>query len=589
MATSPESQAAISASDNTDADTAVTNWQIPAAATEHPQAAEIVRQIDYYFSDDNLRQDAHLLAMFKEGNGTVSLSEVLRFPKMRKFKQPAKVKTAVKQSTVVEIVGDGKRLRRRDPLQKAITVKPKLSENRQHTVVPEDKPWLTKNMMKETGFEEYATAGPIDPKEYEEDRREYDPDNAFTERIETAIRKFNSRRKMHTDTRLIFEKYMIYGGMDAGQSHFTGGIDNRMKEDLSKQEIAEMTAHYNVSERVLDGFADEAEGERPTYVVDFEATAKGFLSSQFPNICNWYDPQQVNTACKVLRNFYNYLLLHDVCPEYTAQLHGARKVCDLAEEEFPKLSAIDTRLPGAFNKACSTLVNGNYADLNAANGDWVVAGDDIGLTKEDAKTIFLTSIFAHGTEEQLAAVENIQSGADALAKALTVISEEDSMGLEVTSRSPATESALKIYSDVRLTNTLIKPMGKLRCKRWNAPHARPQDLPTWLTKKRKQETSFEFLLEEDTLKHCYPGMKIEACVKELSLGVKFIDYYEAIYASFFTWLPNEYIREWKEPGPLKSWMRKVNARAAGNAVGEIVEGNEAADGGEEGDEDEMPD
>jgi hypothetical protein len=289
------------------------------------------------------------------------------------------------------------------------------------------------------------------------------------------------------------------------------------------------------------------------------------------------------TATNVLRNFYNYLLLHDVCPEYNAQLHAARKVCDLAEEELLKLAIVDTRLPGGFNKACSTLFEGNYAGLNAASGDWVMDGDDIGWAKEDAKTVFVTGIFAYGTEEQLKRLESVNDSGEDITKSIKVVNEEESIGLEVVAVEPVTDSASKIYEDVRFNNTLVKPMGKLRCKRWAVPHARREDLPEWVTQMRKGEDEFEFLLEDETLKHCYPGMKMEACVKQLDVGIKFIDYYEAIYVSFFTWLWNERIREWKEPGPPTSWMERANARKTGDAVGEF-----AGDGDEPG-EDETPD
>lgn len=79
----------------------------------HPEAAEIVRQIDKYFGDDNLRQNPRLLALLTDGQGWVSLDEILESDKMRKFKPKSKVREAIRQSTVVEISADNKRLRRR--------------------------------------------------------------------------------------------------------------------------------------------------------------------------------------------------------------------------------------------------------------------------------------------------------------------------------------------------------------------------------------------------------------------------------------------------------------------------------------------
>ena len=174
---------------NTATPPTISTWSsTPSPSVEsHPQAAEIIRQIDFYFSDDNLRQDAHLLGLFKEGKGTVSLNEILSFSKMRQFKPPLAVKEAVKQSTVVEVIG--KRLKRRYPLTKPLLVTPRTNLNCLKKVVPEDKPWLTKAMLEPTGFEEYATDGPVKPQEYEDERRGYDPGNAFTLRIEVRNMK----------------------------------------------------------------------------------------------------------------------------------------------------------------------------------------------------------------------------------------------------------------------------------------------------------------------------------------------------------------------------------------------------------------
>ena len=546
----------------------------------HPQTVEIIRQIDFYFCDDNLRHDAHLLGLFKEGNGTVSLNEILGFRRMRKFKPKSAVREAIRFSKIVEVTKDNKRLKRRKPPAKPIMVTPKISRDKPRIVVPADKPWLSKGMLKPTGFEQFATDGPLTLDQYNEERNDYNTDNSFTYRIEIAVMKFTSKRKMHQETRLIFEKFMIFGGMDGGQLQFAGGLDNKTMEDMTKKEISERTAKYGVSERVLDGLYGDKD-TATTWIVDFEAVAKGFLSSQFLTISNWYDESQIKTATNVLRNFYNYLLLHDVCTEYNDQLLAARKICDLAEEELPKLSVVDRRLPGGFNSACSTLFEGNYAGLHASVGEWVNVDDDMGWADEQAEKVFLTGIFAQGTEDQLARVETASQGGNSIMDALEVISNRN-IGLEVVSVKFANGEAKEVYDNEKLANTYIRPMGKLRCKRWEVPHANPVDLPKSATEIDENE-DFEFLIEDETLKYCYPGLKMEACVKELNLGIKFIDYFEATYASFFTWLANERIREWKEPGPLKQWMRRQNGE---DDCDESVEDKEDED---EADDDEMPD
>ncbi|KAK3716184.1 hypothetical protein LTR37_006629 [Vermiconidia calcicola] len=558
----------------------VSSWTTPQFAP-HPRAAEILRQVEFYFGDDSLRQDAHLLGLIKEGNGSVSLNEVLSWRKMKQFKPMSAVREVLKQSTVVEITGNNKRIKRKLPLQKSMTVIPKINDNRKRNTVPTDKPWLTKAMLKPTGFEEYATDGPVRPAEFEQDREEYDPDIAFTQRIETAVARFTSKRKMHQNTKLIFDKFMLYGGIDSGPQQFTGGLSKADTEELTAKEIAERTSCYGVSERVVDGLDYDNEDGKAKWIVDFEAIAKGFLSSQFMSMSIWSDEDQVRTATNVLRNFYNYLLLHEVCPEYKDQLLAARKVCDLAEVELIKLADVDVRLPGGFNTACSTLFGGNYAGLHASEGDWVHKDDDLGWSDEDAKIVFLTGIAAYGTEEQLARVETLVAKGDSFASSFRVVSTEK-LGLEVVSIELMKDEAKKIYEDSNLINTVIRPMGKLHCIRWEVPHAPPMDLPKSVIEARKKARKFEFLLEEETLKYCYPGLKMEAEVKELDIGIKWIDYFEATYASFFTWLANERIREWKEPGPPKAWMLRQMGKEDGD--GEVVPYDRTEDEVEDDDE-----
>ena len=494
----------------------------------------------------------------------------LSFKKMRQFRPMSAVRETLKQSTVVEVVGT-KKLKRKSPLTKPITVVPTINENRKKKVIPENKQWLTKGMLKPTGFEDYATDGPVAPEGYEQERQDYDPENSFTHRIELAITRFCARRTMHQETRKIFEKFMLFGGIDSNQRQFTGRLDEKSMEDYTKKEIAELTAYYGVSETVLDGFYADNESDETTWTVDFEAIAKGFLSSQFTNFFDWYDGEQITRVTNVLRNFYNYLLHHEVCPEYKDQIVVARAMCDVAEEELVKLREVDRRLPGGFNSACSTLFEGNYAGL-CASGGWDNQESKMGWSDEDAEKVVTTGIFAHGTEEQLVKLEKSHSSGE---PAHVIF--EGKVGLEVVGIQLAAGEVKKIYDDPTFTDTYIRPMGKLICKRWNVPHAPPVDLPDSVEQGQKGK-KYEFLVEEETLKFCYPGLKFEAVVKELDLGIAWIDYLEATYASFFTWLPNERIREWKRPGPPKQWMRRqMGGEAPGDEGQDVVPAEEDDD------------
>jgi hypothetical protein len=68
----------------------------------------------------------------------------------------------------------------------------------------------------------------------------------------------------------VFDKYMAYGGIDAGSKMFSGGLDATTISDRSAAELRDMTATHFVS----PGQGDE---DDPRYVVDFAGCAKGFL------------------------------------------------------------------------------------------------------------------------------------------------------------------------------------------------------------------------------------------------------------------------------------------------------------------------
>ena len=62
-------------SENEDPGVTVSTWSTPEYAP-HSRADEIIRQVEWYFGDENLPQDAHLLGLIKEGNGLVNLNEM---------------------------------------------------------------------------------------------------------------------------------------------------------------------------------------------------------------------------------------------------------------------------------------------------------------------------------------------------------------------------------------------------------------------------------------------------------------------------------------------------------------------------------
>lgn len=207
----------------------------------HPDTSQILRQVEFYFSDENLPYDSHLLSFAgSTGDGWVSLNRILGFTKMRKYKPKPNVKAALRQSTFLEVGEKLKYVRRKTPLDGPPQVSPKESEETGVAKNLIEKPWLSKGMLKPTGFEEGFTEAPLKPEEYAREQQLFDPDEAFTIRMEYAVSRYMSKRKMHQGTLNVFSKFLTFGGFDGSPRQFTGGFDEKDLEDYTKDEIMRM-------------------------------------------------------------------------------------------------------------------------------------------------------------------------------------------------------------------------------------------------------------------------------------------------------------------------------------------------------------
>lgn len=176
----------------------------------------------------------------------------------------AQVKESLRRSTFLELV-DNKHIRRRSPLK----VKPTVQADMMPEQPAKDKPWLTKGMLKPTGFEANFADAPLTPAEFAVEKDLYDPEISFETRIETAIQRYRSRRKFHQGTAHIFNAFLSFGGIESSPRQFTGGISKEDLEERDASEIAAMLAQDFVSQDVIN------HGDK--WEVDFAAVARGFL------------------------------------------------------------------------------------------------------------------------------------------------------------------------------------------------------------------------------------------------------------------------------------------------------------------------
>lgn len=297
-----------------------------------------------------------------------------------------------------------------------------------------------------------------------------------------------------------------------------------------------------------------------------------------------HSEEKIKYCVGIIRNFFNYLLHHDVCPDYKDQVYAARTLCDKAEKELWSLSQCNAMLPGDFNKACSEIFGGMYQGMWTANQEWMQGMDldyDIGISPQQARKVFKYALAVNADDDTHETYRK-QLGE----KTTEITSVKENTGFEVTEILLPTQETLDFYAQPDAAG--LKPVGKMRAKTWIIPTAAEEDLTeeeeAALAAKTPEIKHYEFWVENDVLSHCVVGMKLEATVTELSFGVSYFDALSGVHCSFYQLLPNELMAGWREPE--KEWlpMRKKVGVANHNAdfddlPGEVGDENEMLDDG----------
>ncbi|OJD15284.1 hypothetical protein AJ78_04433 [Emergomyces pasteurianus Ep9510] len=410
----------------------------------------------------------------------------------------------------------------------------------------------SRGKKKGTGFEEYVADGPITVAEYEENKNRYD------RRLETAIQRFQAKRSMNDNRRNVFTKYMSFGGVDVGPKMFEGN-DPRDLMDKDSEDILNATAQATVPEN------------RVGWDVGFETVAKGFLhvythlSSVLPQYIGLETEELVDMATGTIRNFLNYILLHDVCPEYSEDILAARLICDTAKVELWKSQQVNCWAPGNFNMACSTLFGGYFYGFYNGGQKWSNEVGAEGMPDSIAHKVVKFAIAGAGSYDQAVRFRNLAN--DSELKATCV----DENGFEVIAIAPADSDVRDFYKQYAPD---LQPVGKLRAKPWRNPGLPEEDLPpgkvcgAHAVPSSSAAREYEFFVDESLLKFCFVGMKIDTSIWELNCGLHYFDNVMAVYCSFYTILLNESMIGWKEPRDLRGdevvWVNSGVAKEVGD-------------------------
>lgn len=332
----------------------------------------------------------------------------------------------------------------------------------------------------------------------------------------------------------------------------------------------------------------------PKYVVDFEGCMRGFLSRNGLFLYGYETKQQVEMLTTTLERFMDYLLQHDVCPEYKAEVLASRNFCRTALDELWSVAQIANRLPGSFNVACSTLFDGMYGRNYDGQTSWEPEDSKeqvfVGYSSELAMQIMHFGVAGAATE---AVYQYYQVIADGGAR-FEIEEIIEGSGFEVTKIEMPSEECIEMY---RSNSDNFKPVGRMYAKAWQLPDAAPEDLTpaeyeakeTEMAKRKSQlredknetstttpetsgdtPTDYVFLVDADILQHFRIGTRVEATIYKLNCGIHFFDSVLRWFPSFDIYLANELMLGYKEPRMLAP---KSDNKAGDEDEGEVGDTN----------------
>ena len=268
-----------------------------------------------------------------------------------------------------------------------------------------------------------------------------------------------------------------------------------------------------------------------------------YRSSRLPQCFETSTEYQVKYWVAVIRNFLNYILHHDVCPEYNDQINAARETCNIAEKELWSVTQASRLLPGDFNRSCSVVFGGCYQKTYVGDQDWTDAPDIRQSVNVDrARKIFLAGLAAQGNSDVF------QTYNKHVSENKACVEEVLNTGLEIVELERADNEILKFYHAKDNPVKGCTPLGKVKVKTWYEPDTQPDDLTEEEEQERQPEPihTYQLWLEDDIMAKLFVGMKLSGTLRKLSFGPYFLDSVHGIHCSFYSVLPNELMLGWRE-------------------------------------------
>lgn len=372
--------------------------------------------------------------------------------------------------------------------------------------------------------------------------------------MQTCIHRYRTRRRLSSELDVYFSEYMFLGGIGTTGTAFSA----EELEDGSLIPRARETATTSAQDDDEAANTRLYDGNARNWTVDFAGVAAGFLSvSILPLTC--LEPAPTERAVGVVENFLRYVLQHDVCPEHADGVRAALVVCARARDEWPRLCRFQSLLPGRFNLAAAQTF-GVHDDA----ADWSLQSRDETEEALAPELVFYASLVAAGlpvpkTESGRSGLRLSRRFACSLALQSIEMPADDVAGCFrrlALGREARTMLNLQPLGRAVFRPTVIED-GWVRQGSAEAPLAEDEDVV--------------FLFERDLLAAMTVGMMVTAHVCELSSGFRFVKTLEQVQPSFYTFLPQHLIKDYKPPRPDGRPPPSVHDRAAAATAEECQE------------------
>ncbi|PSS05115.1 Argonaute complex, subunit Arb1 [Coniella lustricola] len=391
-----------------------------------------------------------------------------------------------------------------------------------------------------SGFEDGFADPPITPSEYLLERDIYRPSLPFYSRIKDCIERYLSRRRLTCEQHELFMKYLALGGMENPQNPPSVAAVTK-----GKWFDPDIPGHWDV---------------------DFSGVVAGFLGCHLPEQYG-YNGEEVQVAAELIVNFLKYVSHHDVCPEYAEDLKKAIQICGLALAELPSVAYANNCMPGDFNVACRVLFCSTGKPTCSNEGTDI---GRVGIVLYEDKQV-KDSVGHKALYLDTAFLVRADFDAEHVFKTTMRIWEPelmdrvDSMALEPLRVVHTFTNSFEVIDIVLPDATIAEQYRRAESKRSEQSKVRPAGPVGYLVLKpatlqdgwdrraapATSEDIISVYMDQVVLQYPQRGMKMRLTICELDFGMKFIKGAGEVFPTFYEFLPQSLMLQWKTPRPHK--------------------------------------